>query len=281
MTRPARPRRSAKARRLDPRARLGLEPGASAEDAARAHAEMVSFLEGAPQGLRRWTREEIAAADEAYAALSGPGRATAGRGPSPLRRTATAVVALAVTVAVVVAVYDMGGGGKDEAKPQNGGAAEAPALSPGDEARVSRLMRKLKASPRDVATLVQLGNVFFNAHDYNGAGAWMKRAVAIDPGNVSARLALGASEFNLGDVADARRDWLRVVAEDPKNVEAYYDLGFLYVSKDPPEMAEAKKMWGRVVALAPDSAVAKTVATHLKGLEKSASAASAPTGGKG
>ncbi len=38
---------------------------------------------------------------------------------------------------------------------------------------------------------------------------------------------------------------------DPKNVEAYYDLGFLYVSRTPPDMAEAKKMWGKVVALAP------------------------------
>ena len=89
---------------------------------------------------------------------------------------------------------------------------------------------------------------------------------------MKARLALGAAQFNLGDVADARRQWLRVIALDPKNVEAYYDLGFLYLSKDPPDMAAAKEMWRKVVEMAPPgSDVAKTVATHLKGLENSGS----------
>ena len=70
---------------------------------------------------------------------------------------------------------------------------------------------------------------------------------------MKARLALGAAKFNLGDVADAQRDWLRVIALDPENVEAYYDLGFLYLSEDPPDMARAKKMWRKVVELAPGS----------------------------
>jgi cytochrome c-type biogenesis protein CcmH/NrfG len=112
----------------------------------------------------------------------------------------------------------------------------------------------------------------------------MEQALAIDPENVKARLALGAAMFNLGDDADARRHWLRVIAIDPGNVEAHYDLGFLYLSKDPPEMAEAKRMWRKVIELAPPgSPVTKTVATHLKGLEKaeeSGSTAVAPPAGE-
>jgi cytochrome c-type biogenesis protein CcmH/NrfG len=266
--------------RRSPHARLGLTSEASAEEVERAHGELVSFLDGAPEGLRRWARGEIAAAEDAYAALSGPARARKARRASPLRRVAIAIVTLGVSAGIVVAVYNTGGG-KSDAGSQGGGAAEAPGLSPGDQVLVSKLMRKLKAKPKDVATLVQLGDAFFNARDYNSAGGWMKQAVAIEPGNVKARLALGAAEFNIGDAADARRDWLRVIAADPKNVEAYYDLGFLYVSKDPPEMAEAKLMWRKVVALAPNSAVAKTVATHLKGLEKAASVTSTPPGGEG
>jgi cytochrome c-type biogenesis protein CcmH/NrfG len=267
-------------RHRSPHARLGLSSQASAKDAERAHGELVGFLEGAPDGLRRWAQGEIAAVDAAYAALSDRASTRTARRAAPLRRIGVAVVTLAVTAGVVVGVYDMGGG-EGKAKPRSDAAAEAPGLSPGDQVRVSQLMRKLKAKPKDVATLVQLGNVFFAARDYNSAGSWMKQAVAIEPGNVKARLALGASEFNIGDVADARRDWLRVVAADPKNVEAYYDLGFLYVSKNPPDMAEAKRMWGKVIALDPNSTVAKTVATHLKGLEKAGSGATAPPGGKG
>lgn len=259
--------------RSTPHARLGLTSKASAEDAKRAHDEVVSFLETAPAGVRRWARDEIAAVDEAYAAISNPARARKAGGNVRLRRAVAGVVTVAAAVAVVVGVYDMGGGKKDSGAP-SASASEGPSLSPGDRVRVSKLMRKLKADPNDVKTLVAIGNVFFNARDFNSAGSFMQRALTIKPGDVQARLALGASEFNLGDVADARRDWQRVIAADPKNVEAYYDLGFLYVSQDPPDMANTKKMWEKVVELAPDSQVAKSVSTHLEGLEKASTSAS-------
>ncbi len=271
MTRFPRPRLRAQAGRLDPHARIGLTPEASAEDVERAHRELVGFLEGAPEGVRRWAREEIAAADHAYAAISDPMAARAPRRPSSLRRIAVGTLTLAVAAGVVVGVYNMGGG-SSKAKSGQAGGAEPQKLTRSEEASVSQLMVKLKANPKDVATLVALGDVYFTAHDYNNAGGWMKRAVAVDPGNATARLALGAAEFNIGDPADAQRDWRRVIAADPKNVEAYYDLGFLYVSKEPPDMADAKKMWEKVIALAPNSSAAKTIATHLKGLTKEGSA---------
>jgi len=271
MTRSAIPRLRARAGRLDPRARIGLTPEASAEDAQRAHRELVSFLEGAPEGVRRWAREEIAAADHAYAALSDPAGARAPRRPSPLRRIAVGTLALAAAAGVVLGVYHMGGG-QSKASSQGAGTAEPQKLTRGEEASVSQLMRELKANPNDAATLIALGDIFFKAHDYNSAGGWMKRAVAVDPGSMTARLALGAAEFNIGDLADARLEWLRVIGADRKNAEAYYDLGFLYVSKEPPDMTDAKKMWEKVVALAPNSTQAKTVAMHLKGLAKEGSA---------
>ena len=167
-------------RHRSPHARLGLTSQAGAEDVERAHRELVDFLEGAPQGARRWAQGEIAAADAAYAAISNPARARRARRASPLRRILVGIVTLAVSAGVVVVVYSMGGG-KSEAESGNGGATAAPSLSPGDEFRVSKLMGKLKAEPNDVATLVQLGDLFFQARDYNSAGGWMKRAVAIEP----------------------------------------------------------------------------------------------------
>ena len=62
----------------------------------------------------------------------------------------------------------------------------------------------------------------------------------------------------------------------PRNVEAYYDLGFLYLSKKPSDTARAKAAWSKVIEIAPKSAVAKTIATHLKGLDGS-SQTTAPT----
>jgi len=249
-------------------ARLGLSPGASRQDVEKAHSELVSFLEGAPDGVRRWARDELAAVNEAHARLTDPtGRAAAGR-TRGLKRLGVAIVALAVTVGVVVAVYNAGGDGTGS---QQVGAAQSQGLSPADRARVGELMGRLEKNSEDVGTLVALGDIYFQAEDYAHAGSWMEQAVSLAPGNLKARLALGASQYNLGEVADARAQWEEVISLDPKNVEAYYDLGFLYLSKDPPNLAKAKQLWRKVVEMAPPgSAVAKTVATHLKGLEKAA-----------
>jgi len=231
----------------------------------------VSFLEGAPEAVRRWARSEIAAADRAYAAISDPALAGAARRSSPLRRITVGTLALVAAAGVVLGVYHMGAG-QGKASSQGTGTAEPQKLTRGEEASVAKLMRELKANPNDAAVLVALGDIYFKVHDYNTAGGWMKRAVAVAPGNVTARLAVGAAEFNIGDLADARLEWLRVIAADRKNAEAYYDLGFLYVSKEPPDLADAKRMWQKVIALAPNSAQAKMVATHLKALASEGSA---------
>jgi Tfp pilus assembly protein PilF len=269
--------RDADSRRLDPYRRLGLTPQASPSEIEKQHRKLVGFLADAPAGLRGWAEAEKAAAGEAYATLRNPARARRSSRPSPTRRLALGTLMLLVAVAVVVGVYELGSG-------KGGGSAQtseasANSLSPAQEARIAGLMQKLRSKPKDPAVLVQLGNAFFGARDYKSASEWMQRALAADPKNVNARLALGAAQFNLGNEADAKRQWLRAVAMDPKSVEAYYDLGFLYVSGKRPDLAKAKEMWGKVIALSPNSPVAKTVVMHLKSLEKTTSKSTSPAGG--
>lgn len=189
------------------------------------------------------------------------------QGRKRLKRVAIALVTLVVTVGVVVVVYHLGSGG-DKTGSASTGEGQTAELSPAQQEQVGQLMRRLAANPKDVKTLVALGNTYFEARDYDTAGGWMERAVRLQPRNVTARLALGAAQFNLGATQEAQRSWQRVISEDPKNVEAYYDLGFLYVSKNPPDMKQTKRMWKKVVELAPGTSVAKLVSTHLKGLEK-------------
>lgn len=256
-----------KPRRLDPRSRLGLSPQANTTQAESSHREMVDFLRGAPKSLGPWAEHEIAAADAAYESLTRPAGAKSPRFPSWLKRTAVAVVALAVTVGVVIAVYNMGG--KSESKATAAGTSKATGLNSAQKTRISQLMVQFEANPKSVATLLELGDIFFEAKEYNAAGGWMKRAVAIEPSNMKARLALGAAAFNIGDLSTAEKEWRKVVAAEPKNIEALYDLGFLYLSKEPMDVADARKEWNRVVALDPNSAIAKTVTTHMQSLGKS------------
>lgn len=289
-------------------AQLGLAAHASNRDIETAHDHIVAFLATAPDDLLAWSQNEIAAADAAYALLAapvpepvittgndaheppqdspiGPGVADpdatapglrARLWGSPKRRRISVAVAAVATVALVVGIYRVGG--ESGVESTQAAASATPAATPAaqiDQDRVSSLTRKIAKNPNAVASYIQLGDLYFQAGDYAAAADWMGRAVKLRPGNVTARLALGAAWFNLGRRKDAERHWQRVVATNPNNVEAHYDLGFLYLSATPPDMTRVKAEWGKVVELAPDSDVAKTVAAHLDQLETSP----APTGG--
>jgi len=282
-------------------ARLGLKPTASDDDVEIAHTDLARFLESAPAGLEQWARREIAAADEAYALLSDPKAdlaamaSTAGTSapaPAPARsggvllsnRVLVGVVGVAAAVVIGIVVYQSGSPSSTSAAAgQTTTTADpnATATPQVDQAQVAALMTKISANPKDAAALTALGDIYFQAGDYNTAGGWMAKVVALKPSDVKAHLALGAAQFNLGNVAAAEKEWKQVVVLAPRNVEAYYDLGFLYLSKKPSDTAAARAAWSKVVEIAPNSAVAKTIATHMKGLDGSAAAATPTTTTKG
>jgi cytochrome c-type biogenesis protein CcmH/NrfG len=195
---------------------------------------------------------------------------------SPKRRRIALAAAAVAVVVVVVGVYRMGGG-SGASETAQAPVSDTPAVGQVDKERVAELTRKIAANPKDVASFIRLGDLYFQAGDYASTADWMGRAVKLRPADVTARLALGAAWFNLGKPKDAEKQWRRTVTIDPKNVEARYDLGFLYLSANPPDMARVRAEWGKVIELAPRSQVAKTVAAHLEQIDKPSSS---PTEGR-
>jgi cytochrome c-type biogenesis protein CcmH/NrfG len=280
-------------------ARLGLPAGASSQDVETAHDALVDFLGSAPSELKGWARQQVGTADEAYALLSDPtidrsslaadiaqeptaapattvakvsvgkvmpvAHPAAATGNRGLKRLAIGAAALAGVAVIVIAGFNLNGG--TGVPPINGSPAPEAAASQGvDAAKVATLMQKIQANPKDTAALQSLADVYYQASDYSTAGSFLEKILQVDPKNVVAMLALGATQFNVGDSAGAEKQWLAVAAIDPKNVEAHYDLGFMYLSQNPPDMAKVKAEWGKVIAVDPNSDVAKTVAKHLASL---------------
>ncbi len=285
--------------------RLGLTSDANAQDIETAHDDLVKFLEGAPHELRDWAAREIAGVDEAYALLSDPtadlaalaaasavapsSAATrsvdtpasavvpvaAGAAPTTVRRRNRTVLRAGIAAAVVVGVVAIAIVGYNAGAPSVPGftgtpAPEASNAAQVDQARVAELMQKIATDPKDVTALQALGDIYFAAGDYDTAGGWMEKILAVEPNNITARLALGAALFNVGKSAEAETQWRLVLRVDPQNLEAHYDLGFMYLSKDPPDMASVKAEWTKVIEIAPDSDVAKTVQQHLTSFESAA-----------
>lgn len=289
-------------------ARLGLPRDASAQEVEAAHDELTGFLESAPAALRGWAADQIDRIDEAYALLSDPTidrsswaaaadpgpiaaktpastpkpTATAATPPAEwstasaeprggllydrrIRRLALGVAALVGVVVIAVVGYNLDGGPRTASSPEPGVAA-SPAV---DMARVGELMRRIDADPNDVQSLQALADLYFEVNEFDIAGGFLEKILVIDPQDITARLALGAALFNTGRADEAEAHWRQVLAIDPGNLEAHYDLGWVYLSRDPADVAKAKVEWEQVIAIAPDSDIARSIEQHLSSLEAS------------
>lgn len=182
------------------------------------------------------------------------------------KRVLGAVIGLAAVAAVVVAVS----GFADSSIPSAPGPAASQEAAAMDEAAVAGLMERIQADPSDTEALMALGDAFFAAGQYDVAAEWLGRLVAIQPDDASALLALGAAQFNSGDAVAAEASWVRVIELEPGSVEAHYDLGYLYLNQDPPDLEGMRREWQAVVDLAPGTEVAARVQPHLSAVASSA-----------
>ena len=175
-----------------------------------------------------------------------------------------AIAGLIVLVVVLTARSGLTGGG--------GGSAGTPAAAdqngfiPVDTQRVAQLMKSAQADPTNAETLFELGEIFFQAGEWQPSLDWFTKLVAVDPKNVHALTDIGTNQYNLGKVEDAKASWLKVLKIAPNDPQIHYNLGFLYANAEPQDLVAAKKEWSIVIKLAPDSDLAKTVKLHLDGL---------------
>ena len=182
-----------------------------------------------------------------------------------------------LVVAIVLGVY---WSGKDSGVPGISGtptsgattASSGPTAAPLDQAKVGALMQKITANPKDVASLAALGDLYFASSDFKNAAAFEQKILDVDPKNEKALIAVGAAQFNQGNKAEAKKQWLIAAGLYPKNVEVHYDLGFYYMSEKPADTVNMKLEWGKVVAIDPNSALAKQVQTVITGTKPSATA---------
>ena len=186
-------------------------------------------------------------------------------GRSQVRRVLLSAAGVVAVLTVVFAVYATGA----PAVPGVTGTPvpEASGVAVVDSAQVGALMQNIQDDPTDVTSLQALADTFFQAGDFATAAEWESKVLALEPTNVTALLGLGAATFNQGNAIEAEEHWRAVLDIDPYNLEAHYDLGFMYFSQNPPDIERTTIEWNTVIELAPETEIAKTVATHLETLQ--------------
>lgn len=284
---------------------LGLPPDASRAEAEAARDRLAEFLAGAPEELRGWAASQLAAADESLASWTCPAAAEADddggtyidvarldsaerpvrnspKAPAARRIRLVPILMALLIPAIVVGVYLMGGTPAPAAAPHPSVQAMPTPTTPTlDAARVAELTAAVEKNPKDADSLRALGLEYFKAQQFSDAATWLGKVVELKPKDMDARLTTGVALFNSGDLKGAEKHWLAGVDIDPKSPDPYYNLGFLYMGTNPPDLAKVEANWKKVIELAPDSDLAKNAAAHLQRLKSTTSSPSAtPTGGK-
>ena len=283
---------------------LGLSEDAAPEEVEARYAELTAFLrsKAVPTGLRSWAEQQLALLDDYYATgaleeweppRAARGRANGarqqrppqGRPVAPRRKDAqraaqwtlslpqswaglslVGLVAGLVVAALIVGFLSVRG--------DNGGSPDGGVPAAGqvalDEARVAELKAVIAQQPDNQDALFELGELYFEAGQWEPAIEWFTKLVALDAANLHALTDIGTAYFNLARPQDAKTYWEKVVQVDPNDVQAHYNLGFYYANVDPRDLGSAVREWETVISLDPNSPQAQTARVHIEGLKAEA-----------
>lgn len=179
------------------------------------------------------------------------------------RRTVTiAILAVGVVIALGVMLASFGGLGTEFSPGQQPPQAAADAKAV--DAQIATLTERVRQNPRDFASLVQLGNSYYDAKRWAEAVPWYEKALEVTPGNTDVRTDLGTAYLYSGNSDRAKAAWLKVLEQEPSKVQTHFNLGILYSGLTPPDNDSAAKEWETVIRLAPGTDDAKTAEQNLQ-----------------
>jgi tetratricopeptide (TPR) repeat protein len=106
-----------------------------------------------------------------------------------------------------------------------GGGPPAPVMQ-----ELTTMRARLKTNPNDLAALVALAGMYFDASKFDQAIVYDKRALTLDPGNPDVRTDYATALHQTGHDLDALTQLETVLAKRPAFVPALYNRGVVLVA---------------------------------------------------
>jgi len=152
---------------------------------------------------------------------------------------------------------------------------------PFDTARAAELMKLVQADPNNKDALRELGDMNLTSDRYADAITWYTKLAVVDPTNVQVLDDISTANLYIGNTDEAKT-WIdKALKIDPNDVSAHYNMGYVYASGTPQDLAAAVKEWDLVVQLDPTSPEGQTAKTHSDGLKAQMTRTAAAGGGSG
>jgi len=116
--------------------------------------------------------------------------------------------------------------------------------------QASPLKARLLSSPKDVPALIELGNIYFDASQWNDAIGYYTRALNETPNNPDVRTDMGIAYYSTGDAERALKEFDRALKDDPRHVQTLFNIGVVKMNaKNDPKGAIAA--WEELLKIDP------------------------------
>jgi tetratricopeptide (TPR) repeat protein len=131
-------------------------------------------------------------------------------------------------------------------------AGSAPTATPLDNVRVQAATARASSEPSNPGPRIELGNLYFDAEQYQEAARWYEAALAIDPSNADVSTDLGVSFYYLNQPDRALAQFDKSLKINPKHSKTLLNLGIVRAFGKQ-DLQGAAKAWQEVIAVAPSS----------------------------
>lgn len=115
---------------------------------------------------------------------------------------------------------------------------------------VTALKQAIEKNPKDAEALTRLANFFQDAHKWDQAAEYYKRALAVRPDDVAVRTDMGSCLRELGRPDEAIQEFRKSLETDPKHWQTWLNLGIVSLY-DKHDTATAASAFGKVEELNP------------------------------
>jgi cytochrome c-type biogenesis protein CcmH/NrfG len=113
------------------------------------------------------------------------------------------------------------------------------------------LLDRLQSNPKDVGAMIELGNMYYDAGQWNDAIGFYTRALKETPANPDVRTDMGIAYFNTGNADQALKEFDHALKDDPKHVQTLFNVGVVKMTgKNDPKGAIAA--WESLLKIDPE-----------------------------
>lgn len=113
------------------------------------------------------------------------------------------------------------------------------------EAMIAQFIEKAKSDPKDAASKIMLGNIYYDKGDFIGAIPWYEEALKLEPQNTDVIVDLGVCYRENKQSQKALQLFDRALAVDPKKKQALFNKAVVY-GVDLKDGAKAREILGLI-----------------------------------